>query len=112
MTKYTPPRMATWLLMQLLDPHVMYSGLGDFEERFHARAKDYGLLRAQLFYWAQVFILIPPFVRNLCYWSLEMIKNYLKVATRILKRHKAYSSINILGLAIGMASCLLILLYI
>jgi len=41
-----------------------------------------------------------------------MIKNYLKVATRILRRHKAYSFINIAGLAIGMASCLLILLYI
>lgn len=112
MTKRSPPLLASWLLTRLLDPHMRYSGLGDFEERFCARAQDYGLFRAQLFYWAQVFVLILPFVRNLCSWSLEMIKNYLKVATRILKRHKAYSAINILGLAIGMASCLLILLYI
>lgn len=104
--------MATWLLMRLLDPGVRYAGLGDFEERYHAKARDYGLFRARLFYWTQVIILFPSFIRNLCYWSLEMIKNYFKVGTRILRRHKAYSFINISGLAIGMASCLLILLYI
>ena len=41
-----------------------------------------------------------------------MFKNYLKVALRILKRYKAYSFINIAGLAIGLACCLLILLYV
>lgn len=41
-----------------------------------------------------------------------MIKNYLLIATRNLLRHKAYSLINILGLAIGLASCMLILLYV
>ena len=37
-----------------------------------------------------------------------MIKNYLKVALRNLARHKAFSFINITGLVIGIASCLLI----
>lgn len=37
-----------------------------------------------------------------------MIKNYFKVAIRNLARHKAFSFINITGLAIGIASCLLI----
>jgi len=41
-----------------------------------------------------------------------MFKNYLKIALRILKRYKAYSFINIAGLAIGLACCLLILLYV
>src|ERR1043165_5943950 len=41
-----------------------------------------------------------------------MIKNYLKIAWRNIIRHKAYSAINILGLAIGIASCLLILQYV
>ena len=41
-----------------------------------------------------------------------MFKNYLTVAVRNLLRHKGYSTINILGLAIGMASCILIMLYI
>src|SRR6187397_3554661 len=41
-----------------------------------------------------------------------MRKNYLKIAWRNIMRHKAYSGINILGLAIGIAACLLILQYV
>jgi len=41
-----------------------------------------------------------------------MIKNYLKIAFRNIARHKAYSLINISGLAIGMACSILILLWV
>ena len=41
-----------------------------------------------------------------------MFRNYLIVAFRNITRHKGYSLINILGLAIGMALCVLILLYV
>lgn len=41
-----------------------------------------------------------------------MFKNYIKVAFRNLIKHKFYSVINIAGLAIGIAACLLMLLYV
>ncbi|OGG45866.1 MAG: hypothetical protein A3F84_17065 [Candidatus Handelsmanbacteria bacterium RIFCSPLOWO2_12_FULL_64_10] len=41
-----------------------------------------------------------------------MLRNYLTVAVRNLLRHKGYSAINIAGLAVGMACCILITLYI
>ncbi len=41
-----------------------------------------------------------------------MFKNYLKIAYRNIKRHKGYSLINISGLAVGMACCILILLFV
>jgi len=41
-----------------------------------------------------------------------MIRNYLKIALRNIRRHKGYSFINIAGLAIGMACCILILLWV
>ena len=41
-----------------------------------------------------------------------MIKNYLRVALRNLRNNKAYSFINIFGLAIGIACCVAILLYV
>ena len=41
-----------------------------------------------------------------------MFRNYLTVAIRNIARHKVYSFINIAGLAIGMACCALILLYV
>jgi len=41
-----------------------------------------------------------------------MFENYFKIAVRNLWRHKAFSFINILGLAVGMAACFLIFLYV
>ncbi|HLX65991.1 MAG TPA: ABC transporter permease, partial [Puia sp.] len=41
-----------------------------------------------------------------------MLKNYLKTAVRNLLRNKFYSFINISGLAVGLATCLLIWLYV
>ncbi len=41
-----------------------------------------------------------------------MFRNYLKTAYRNLVKNKGYSAINIFGLAAGLASCLLILLYV
>lgn len=41
-----------------------------------------------------------------------MFKNHFKIALRNLWRHKAFSFINILGLAVGMAACFLIFLYV
>jgi putative ABC transport system permease protein len=41
-----------------------------------------------------------------------MFKNYLKIAWRNIAKHKGFSLINAGGLALGMASCLLLLLYV
>jgi putative ABC transport system permease protein len=41
-----------------------------------------------------------------------MLKNYLKIAGRNLWRHKGYTLINTVGLAVGMACCILIMLYV
>ena len=41
-----------------------------------------------------------------------MIKNWLKIALRNIKRHKLYSFINLLGLAVGMACFFLIYMHI
>jgi len=41
-----------------------------------------------------------------------MLQNYLKIALRNLLRNRVYSAINIFGLALGVACCLLLTLYI
>ncbi|CAG5069672.1 hypothetical protein DYBT9623_02408 [Dyadobacter sp. CECT 9623] len=41
-----------------------------------------------------------------------MLQNYLKIAWRNLRKHKFYSFLNIFGLSLGLASCLLITLYV
>lgn len=41
-----------------------------------------------------------------------MLRNYLKVALRYLLRYKSYTAINIFGLAVGISSCILIMLFV
>jgi putative ABC transport system permease protein len=41
-----------------------------------------------------------------------LFRNYFKIAIRSLWKHKAFSLINILGLAVGMTACFLIFLYV
>ena len=41
-----------------------------------------------------------------------MLKNYLKIAFRYLMRYKTYTAINILGLAVGITCCILIMLFV
>ena len=43
---------------------------------------------------------------------MSMLRNYVTVAWRNLTNHKLYSAINIGGLAVGLAACLLILLFV
>jgi putative ABC transport system permease protein len=41
-----------------------------------------------------------------------MFKNYFKIALRSLWKHKGYSLINLVGLAVGLACCLIIVLFV
>jgi putative ABC transport system permease protein len=41
-----------------------------------------------------------------------LIKNYIKIAARSLWRNKSFSAINIFGLAIGIATCVIIMLFV
>jgi putative ABC transport system permease protein len=41
-----------------------------------------------------------------------MLRNYLKIALRTLKRHPAHTTVNVVGLAAGLAVCLVIGLYV
>src|SRR4249919_2695983 len=41
-----------------------------------------------------------------------MFRNYIKTAWRNLWKNKAFSAINIIGLAIGMAACIVIMLFV
>ena len=107
-----PPRLGEWIVSKLFTDRDGNTSIGDFEEGFVFFSEEKGLLHARFWYWKQVLASLYSFVVGKCYWRLAMLKNYMKVALRNLIRHKGYSTINILGLAIGMASCVLILMWI
>jgi predicted permease len=110
--KIKPSRVGHWLLCLVLSKTEHFTLIGDFEEIYTGIAKERGVFYASIWYWGQIVRSIPSFLSNSTYWSLQMFKNYLKIALRNIKRHKGYSFINITGLAIGLACCLLITIWV
>ncbi len=110
--KIFPSKPPHWFLRQYLGKSDHYTLIGDFEEIYTEIAEEKGVFFALIWYWGQIIRSIPSFLSNSVYWSVQMIKNYLKIALRNIRRHKGYSFINITGLAIGMACCLLITIWV
>ena len=108
----TPPKFGHWLLSRIYGGGDHFTLVGDFGEVYAELAEDKGSSAARLWYWVQICKLIPIFLSHSFYWSVQMIKNYLKVAFRNIRRHKGFSFINIAGLAIGLACCLLITIWV
>ncbi len=52
----------------------------------------------------------PPWEKNR--WMPTLLSNYLKIGLRKIKRQKVYSFINVVGLAVGLACCAIIILYV
>lgn len=91
----------------------------DLEEVFGLDVERVGLRRAQGLYWIHALNILllgvgtseSPYAYSTA-GPLAMYKNYLKIALRTIRKHKGYALINTTGLAVGMACCLLILLFI
>ncbi len=105
-------RMAMRLLSRLVDERKNYGLFGDIEEIYNFHLSEKGRRRADTWLWIQVLKTIPPFLKNALFWNWVMFGNYLKIAIRNFKRQKTFSLINIAGLAVGMACCICILLYV
>jgi putative ABC transport system permease protein len=113
-----PPRWATTLLDWLGDPNTVEEVQGDLLELYDYWVETVGERKARWRYGLSVLKLLRPLAQRKeanqtpFFLSPAMIRNYLTIAWRNLIRNKAFSLINIAGLALGMASSLLILLWI
>ncbi|MFC1563408.1 ABC transporter permease [candidate division KSB1 bacterium] len=107
-----PPMFYRWLFEGFLSPFDRRTAPVDLEEEFFLVTEEEGLKKALKWYRRQVLRSVPLFLLNLLYWSIAMFKNYLKIALRNIKKQKGFSFINLSGLSIGIACCILILLYV
>jgi putative ABC transport system permease protein len=107
-----PPRLPEWLIRRLAWAEDRFSILENLREEYTYIITTRGARSADLWYWGHMFRSLFPFVKFAIYWRFVMFKNYLKVALRNFYKHKSYSFINISGLAIGMACCMLIMLWV
>ncbi|KYG75241.1 permease prefix domain 2-containing transporter [Roseivirga spongicola] len=90
---------------------------GDLEEEFYFNLKELGTKQAQAIYKKEVLKMIRPSVikrfklsNNSIFY--DMFKINAKLALRNLVKHKLYTAINIGGLAVSIAVCAILLLYV
>ena len=112
MRRDTPPSALERILKAFLYGTDTESVPGDFAEIHRRIQRDRGRMRASGWYIGQIVRLLPSYLFHQIYWMTAMIKNHLKIAIRLLRRHKGYSIINIAGLTVGMACFLLIAMWV
>jgi putative ABC transport system permease protein len=106
--KRTRPLKIAERILAILSSSRIIGILGDAEEEYRMILAEKGRFRADVWYVWQILKPAPFFIRSIIYWRFIMFKNYLKIALRNIKRHKGFSFINIMGLAIGMAVFIII----
>ncbi|MEO8471406.1 MAG: ABC transporter permease [Chryseolinea sp.] len=110
----------SWLLsfLRLICPEHLYEEiLGDLIQRYRRDLIAYGIRRAKIRMTVSVIGFCRPgiFMRNQFSFQrnqLSMFQNFFKISYRTLLRNKAFSIINISGLAIGMSAFFLIIHYV
>lgn len=115
-----PPRWASRLLARWSHPDVREELQGDMLEMYAYWLESLGKPAADRKYALAAIRLMRPFARpkrlndysKTYSFSAAMIQNYFKIAFRNLLKSKTFSTINVLGLALGMACSLMIMLWI
>ena len=112
MKQHTPPRLARWLWYKYCRDEEKSTLVHDLDEYFSEISIEEKRMNACFWYWKQVMGSMLSLSKQQLIFGGTMLKNYLKIALRNIRRNKSYSFINISGLAVGMACCLLILIWI
>ncbi|WOK09006.1 ABC transporter permease [Imperialibacter roseus] len=111
-----PPGLANWLASKFIDESYLEEFFGDLQEMYEERLKTKGKLYAGFMHWVDVFHLLFGFASTGLFKTQNsntmMIRNMFKIAWRNAVRQKQFTILNMLGLTIGVAACLLIGLYV
>jgi putative ABC transport system permease protein len=106
-----PPKLAKFLL-KVLARRRDKAYLGDIEEIYLLRAERLGPVSANRWYRLEALRSLPQFIFESLRWRIVMFKNYLKTAVRFFSRDKGYSSLNMAGLAIGLACFAILMMWV
>jgi putative ABC transport system permease protein len=110
--KDAPPLLGEKILKIFLPKGESLSVAGDYEELYTEIVQSRGKFMAFTWYWTQIVKSIWAGFTVYVWWSLTMFKSYLMIALRNIRKNKAYSLITIIGLATGIAVCILIFLFV
>jgi len=102
------PRFGRSALSHYADEDMLNAIEEDLECRWEENLISGSFLKARGLLTGQIVALVLSFWLESILWRFAMLKNYIKVTFRHLKREKGYSFINIIGLAVGLACFILI----
>ncbi len=112
-----PPRWSSKFLRWFCNDDLVDGVEGDLYELYQRRVSRYGKRRADLLYCFNVMFFLQPFAirkrqpgkkSN----AIDMLRNYFRIAWRSMNKSKSVAFINILGLAIGIASFIMMISYV
>ena len=107
-----PPMLADRFLHWFCRGELLEEIQGDLHEYYLRHTEARFPLRGYLHYWFHVFQFVRPFAvkkffgQNLIY--THMFRSNIIITLRNLSKHKFYTGLNILGLALGFSCCLFI----
>lgn len=110
-----PPKWIIKVLTAICPDHLQDEIEGDFFEHYSYLYSRKGSSYANRKSIGFLLLSAPRLISKRKYYNsinLDMLRNYVIVAFRNLKRQLGYSLINIFGLAVGLACCLLIGIYV
>ncbi len=117
-----PPRLARKFLQFISGAANIDDLVGDLDEWFFQNLQSMSPQRAKFNYWKQALSLSASYAirkrkrdarsgpfSETSGFSMDMLRNYIKVSVRNLYQHKYFSILNAFGLSIGMSISLLLL---
>ncbi|MBN8578734.1 MAG: ABC transporter permease [Cytophagales bacterium] len=113
--KINPPQRALQFLRWFCREDYLEEIEGDLIEVFEIEVQQSSKRAKWKFAWSVIKYFRPEFIKSFKhkeYNAYGMYKSYFKIGWRNLAKNKGYSLINIGGLAIGLAACMLIGLYV
>ena len=108
----SPPRIAKWIICRLTYYEREHALSDAIEADYFDIRTRYGAVLSCVWYWFCMVQTLFHYIKVSLSWSMIMIKNYLKITLRNMRKHRVYSFINISGLAVSIARCLIILMHI
>ncbi|MEP1093905.1 MAG: ABC transporter permease [Cyclobacteriaceae bacterium] len=113
----SPPDWMTRFLRWYCRKDLVDGIEGDLHELYLRRVEKYGHRKSNLLYFLNTLLFFQPFAfkeknQNRKLNFIDMLRNYFRIAVRSLLKTKSISTINILGLAIGISSFIMMIAYV
>jgi putative ABC transport system permease protein len=111
----SPPNWAVRFFRWYCNDHLSEAVLGDLLELYEQRRKNRGSRTANVLFLWNVLCFLQPFAikrKSSPQNNIAMFENYFKITWRTMTRQKMYTGIKVGGFAIGLATCIVIALFI